>query len=420
LNTVIALVGATVYPVSQPPIDDGVVLLRGDTIEAVGAAGEVEIPAGAEVVDLAGKVVIPGLVDLHSHIGGGRLGESLGVAQPGISAIDAIDPTHVSIQRAQAGGITTVNVMPGSGKLMGGQTAYLDLVDAASVDELLRCVGEGEGAPRWHQLCGGMKMANGTNPQGDGGDPSSRMGSAYLQRQTLIKGQQRLKALPAAEAEAGRRRWRKEAPPEAPEPDLDADALAQILAGERIVHFHSHRVDDIVTAARLRSEFDFRLVIHHGSEGFKVAELLAEEQIPVAINVLDTPGGKEETVERQLENPARLAAAGVTIALITDDPVQDSRLFLRTGGLAVRGGLSEAAALEAQTLTPAKLIDLGDRIGSLEPGKEADLVVLSGPPYSSWTLVEQTWNNGAVVFDRADPAQAFYATGGDDAAGRAP
>jgi imidazolonepropionase-like amidohydrolase len=138
--------------------------------------------------------------------------------------------------------------------------------------------------------------------------------------------------------------------------------------------------------------------------------------VPVAINVLDTPGGKEETVERRLENPAQLAAAGVDIAIITDDPVQDSRLFLRSGALAVRGGLSEEDALRALTLAPAEMIDLGDRIGSLTPGKEADLVVLSGAPFSTWTLVEQTWNDGAVVFDRADPAQAFYATGGDAAA----
>ena len=407
MPVLIALIGATVYPVSQPPITDGVVLLSGDTIEAVGAADTVDVPADAEVIDVSGKVIIPGLVDLHSHIGGGRLHEHLAVAQPGISAVDAIDPTHASIQRAQAGGLTTVNVMPGSGKLMGGQTVYLDLVDTAVVDEMLRCEDR-------RGVCGGMKMANGTNPQGDGGDPASRMGSAFLQRQALMKGQEHLEAL-APPAQEKRRKREPEAP--APEPDLDADALVQLLNGERIVHFHTHRADDIVTALRLREEFGFRLVVQHGSEGFKVADLIAASGVPVAINVLDTPGGKEETVERRLENPALLAAAGVDIALITDDPVQDSRLFLRTGGLAVRGGLDEAAALEAMTLTPATLIDLGDRIGSLEAGKEADLVVLSGAPFSAWTLVEQTWNNGAIVFDRSDPTQAFYATGGDVAGG---
>jgi len=404
---VTVFVGATLYPVSAPPIEDAVLLVRGDEIVAVGPRVDVSVPDGAEVVDVSGKTIIPGLVDLHSHIGGGRLHERLDFAQPGISAIDAIDPSHASIQRAQAGGITTANVMPGSGKLMGGQTAYLDLVDAVTVDEMLHC-----GAGRWESVCGGMKMANGTNPQGRGGDPTSRMGSAYLQRTALQQGVERLAALPSDD---GAKKKRRKKAPEPPEPDLDADAMAEIISGERIIHFHSHRADDIVTALRLQEAFGFRLVLHHGSEGFKVADEIAAAGVPVAINVLDTPGGKEETLERRLQNPAQLAAAGVEIAIITDDPVQDSRLLLRSAGLAVRGGLSEDDALKALTLTPATLIDLGDRIGSLEPGKEADFVILSGPPLSVWSLVEQTYNDGVSVFDRSDPLQAAYATGGDEA-----
>ena len=415
---VVALEGATLHPVDGPQIPTGVVLIEDGRILAVGA--EVEIPAGAQRVDLSGKHVIPGLVDLHSHVGGGRLHEHLDQTQPGIGAVDAIDPTHISIQRAQAGGITTANVMPGSGKLMGGQTAYLDLVDTAVIEEMLRCDAPADGGPlRWTAVCGGVKMANGTNPQGDGGDPASRMGSAFLQRETLRKGQERLDAV---------EKWRKKlenkkkrAPdPEALEPDLDADALVEILEGRRIVHFHSHRADDLLTALRLREEFGFELVLQHGSEGFKIAEEIAAAGVPVAINVLDTPGGKEETLERQLGNPAALAAAGVTVAIITDDPVQDSRLLLRSAGLAVRGGLDAEAALHALTLAPAAMIGLDAEIGSLTAGKEADLVVLSGPPLSAWSLVEQTWNDGELVFDRADPAQAFHATGGDAATPETP
>ncbi len=369
---------------------------------------------------------MPGLVDLHSHIGGGRLHEHLAQAQPGVSAVDAIDPTHPSIQRAQAGGITTANIMPGSGKLMGGQTAYADLVDTAIVDEMLHCMGDTvEGRPdRWGRICGGVKMANGTNPQGGGGDPATRMGSAFLQRQALIAGQERVeeeaKAAAADSAEEpgkGRKRRGEQAEPAEPlEPDPAAEVLAQVLRGQRVVHFHSHREDDIVTALRLREELGFELVLHHGSEGFKVAKEIAESGVPVAINVLDTPGGKEETLERRLDNPALLAEAGVTIAIITDDPVQDSRLILRSAALAVRGGLSEEEALAALTLTPASLIGLDDRIGSLSAGKEADFVVLSGSPFSVWTKVEQTWNDGEVVFDRSVEGELFYVTGGDEAA----
>ena len=402
----IALVGATIHPVSTEPIEVGVVLIEDDRIAAVGDQESVSIPEDAEIIDVTGKVIIPGLIDLHSHIGGGRLHDHLAVAQPGLSAADAIDPSHISIQRAQAGGVTTANVMPGSGKLMGGQTVYLDLIDTRTIDNMLRCTETAaDEVARWGGICGGMKMANGTNPQGNSGDPASRMGSAYLQRQTLQAGVDRLAEYPDLTLPK-----RKRGSP--PEPEPAADALAQIIAGERIVHFHTHRADDIITALRLRETFGFQLVIQHGSEGFKVTDALLEAGVPVAINVLDTPGGKEETVERRLDNPAILDRAGVPIALISDDPVQDSRLLLRTGGLAVRGGLPAESALRALTLAPAEMIGLADHIGSLEVGKEADLVVLSGPPLSTWSLVQQTWNNGAVVFDRA--TDAAHATGGDE------
>lgn len=419
LGAPVALVGATVHPVSAPPVEDGVVLVDQGAIVAVGPREAVAIPADAETLDLRGKHVVPGLIDLHSHIGGGRLHESLGPIQGGVSAIDAIDPTHPSIQRAQAGGITVAQVMPGSGKLLGGQTALLRLLDRPVVDELLLCGPRPEGAEgplRRVAVCGGVKMAGGTNPQGEGKDPRSRMGAAFLQRDALLAARARMEAQDRAREarDSPKRRVRARAP-KPPKPDLAADGLVEVLRGDRVVHFHNHRADDIVTAVRLQEELGIELVIHHGSEGFKVADLLARADVPVAINVLDTPGGKEETLERRLDNPARLHAAGVRIALITDDPVQDSRLFLRSAGLAARGGLPPEVALRALTLTPAELVGIDDRKGSLEAGKDADLAVLSGPPLSAWTLVEQTWVEGEVVFDRARPEDRPFATGGDAA-----
>ena len=406
-----AFVGATVHPVDQPPIPDGILIVRDDEITAVGPRAGVSVPDGAIVHQLDGLHVIPGLIDLHSHVGGGRLHEALGVTMPAVAAVDAIDPTHPSIQRAQAGGITTANIMPGSGKLMGGQTAYVALKDTAIVDEMLLCAGPARGVPadapvRRSRICGGVKMAAGTNPQGDGKDPRSRMGAAFLQREALASGEKRLAAWTAWEARNPKKR-------DPMEPKLEGDAMADIVSGARTVHLHAHRADDIITGLRLREEFGISLVLQHGSEGFKVAEAIAEAGVPVAINVLDTPGGKEETLERRLDNPALLHAAGVEVALITDDPVQDSRLLLRTGGLAARGGLPEDIALRALTLTPAGIMGLGKQTGSLTPGKEADLVVLSGPPLSAWTLVQETWVDGVQVFDRGDPTQRRFATGGD-------
>lgn len=406
-----AFIGATVHPVDQAPIEDGAVIVRDGHIVAVGPRSGVPVPAGATTHTVTGRHLIPGLVDLHSHIGGGRLHEALGVTMPAVSAVDAIDPTHPSIQRAQAGGITTANIMPGSGKLMGGQTAYVALRDTAVVDDMLLCAGAARGVPadapmRRARICGGVKMAAGTNPQGDGKDPRSRMGAAFLQREALSRGEQRLAAWTRWESERPSRR-------DPMTPELEGDAMADIVSGARTVHLHAHRADDIITALRLKEEFGIALVLQHASEGFKVAGAIAAAGVPVAINVLDTPGGKEETLERRLDNPALLHAAGVEVALITDDPVQDSRLLLRTGGLAARGGLPEEVALRALTLTPARLMGLGASTGSLTPGKEADLVVLSGPPLSAWTLVEQTWVDGVQVFDRSDPAQRRFATGGD-------
>ena len=407
-----AFVGARVHPVSSEPIDDGVVVVEGGSIVAVGPRGAVSVPDGAEVVDVSGKTIIPGLVDTHSHIGGGRLHENLGAVQPAISAVDAIDPSHISLQRAQAGGITTANVMPGSGKLMGGQTAYIKLRESSVVDELLLCrepaaplLADEDTPERW-QICGGMKMANGTNPQGGGGGPASRMGSAYLQRQTLQRGVARLEAHTAA-AEGGRKA------PSRPEPDLEEDALAQLAAGQRTIHFHTHRADDIVTALALKETYGVDVVLHHVSEAWKVADQIAASGAPCSLIVIDAPGGKEEALEIRSSNGAILEQLGVTVAFHTDDPITDSRLFLRSAGIAVRSGMSAPGALRALTLSGAEMMGLDARIGSLEPGKDADLVVLSGDPLSVWTQVEQTWVDGEKVFDRSNPADAAHASGGD-------
>jgi imidazolonepropionase-like amidohydrolase len=414
-STPTAYVGARAYPVSGPPIDGAVLIVEDGQIRSLGTAAP---PEGMAVIDLTGKVIIPGLVDTHSHIGGGRLHENLGPTQPAISAVDAIDPSHVSIQRAQAGGITTANVMPGSGKLMGGQTAYLKLRDVAVVDDMLLCrdpapplVADEDLPTRW-SICGGMKMANGTNPQGGSG-PRSQMGSAYLQRQALQRGVDRLAEYPAVDD--GRRRRRREKAPSPPEPDLEADALAQLAAGQRTVHFHTHRADDIITILELQETFGIEVVLHHVSEAWKVAEEIAASGVSCSLIVLDAFGGKEEALEIRAENGAVLERLGVNVAFHTDDPITDSRLFLRSGGMAVRAGMSPEGALRALTLSGAEMMKLDDRIGSLEAGKDADFVVLSGPPLSAWTLVEQTYIDGERVFDRSDPADRAHATGGDAA-----
>ncbi|MEQ1567299.1 MAG: amidohydrolase family protein [Myxococcota bacterium] len=403
----VALVGARIYPVSGPPIPNGTVVFDQGKLVAVGPSSQVTPPAGATVRDVTGKVIVPGLVDTHSHIGTlgpTELNEGSGPLQPALSSIDAIDATAVSLQVAQAGGVTTVNVMPGSRNLIGGQTAYLKLRDAATVDELLLC------PDRRGPGCGGLKMANGTNPQGEGTYPRTRMAAAASVRQVFLDAKKR-----RSELDAPHKRGK---PAPAPAPDLAKDPVVEVLRGERVAHFHTHRADDIVTALELGEEFGFVPVLHHVSEGWKLVDRIARSGAPCSVIVIDSPGGKEEAAEMSLTTAGALERAGVPVAIHTDDPITDSRLFLRSAALAVRGGMSEPGALAALTLNGAKMLGLDARVGSLEPGKDADLVVLSGEPFSVWTHVEQTWVEGVVVFDRATDAR--YATGGWDQAERYP
>ncbi len=186
----------------------------------------------------------------------------------------------------------------------------------------------------------------------------------------------------------------------------------EVLEGTRRVHHHTHRHDDIMTVLRLAREFGFRVVLHHVSEGWKVAEQIAAAEVPCSIILIDSPGGKLEAIDLILATGGILERAGVPVAFHTDDGITDSRLFLRMAALGVRAGMSRGAALEALTLAGARMLDLQDRIGSLRPGKDADFVVLSGDPFSVYTHVLETWVEGVKVFDRSDPKDRLYAVGG--------
>jgi imidazolonepropionase-like amidohydrolase len=167
-----------------------------------------------------------------------------------------------------------------------------------------------------------------------------------------------------------------------------------------------------MTVLRLAEEFDFRVVLHHVSDGWAVAEEIAAAGVPVSAILVDAPGGKHEAVGLRMETPGILDRAGVLTALHTDDWITDSRLFLRSGALAVRGMMTREAALRALTLSGAEILDLGDRIGSLTVGKDADFIILSGDPFSVYTVVEKTYVEGRLAFDRSDEKDRLYALGG--------
>lgn len=391
-----AFLGATIYPITGPPIKNGILVVQHGDIQSAGNAGAVRIPDDAVRHEVSGKIIMPGLVDTHSHIGRSAGGDRSATLHPDVRVIDAIDIRHSSLQRARAGGITTVNVMSGSGHLMSGQTVYLKLRKGNTIDDLTYCDDLLNG------ICGGLKMANGTNSLREKPFSGTRAKSAAMVRALYIKAQAYREKVNAAGGD----------PDKMPERDLQMETLVQVLEGKRIVHHHTHRHDDIMTVIRLAKEFGFPVVIHHGSEAWKIADEIAEAGIPCSIIVLDAPGGKLEAVDIKFETGAILEKAGVDVAFHTDDPITDSRLFLRSAAFGVRAGMSRDKALEALTLAGARMLGLDDRIGSLEAGKDADFIVLSGPPLSLYTHIEQTWIEGELVFDRSNPDDRKYAVGG--------
>jgi imidazolonepropionase-like amidohydrolase len=262
-------------------------------------------------------------------------------------------------------------------------------------------------------------MANGTNPKGYGSRgqaPMTRMEEAALARGIFEKGQQyKAKWDAYTKAVASGDKTAKE-----PDRDLGLEAVSQVLDGKRVVHNHTHRADDVMTVLRLADEFHYRVVVHHGTESCEVADELAKRHIGVSYTMIDSPGGKPETIHLTMSCPARLEKAGVKVAFNTDDPITNSRMLLRSAALAVRGGMSEDAALKGLTIYPAEMLDLQSRVGSLEVGKDADFIVLSGAPLSVYTHVLQTWIEGEKVFDRSNPLDLRYATGGFQVMSRYP
>ena len=410
---VIVYTGAKILTAAGKVYDPGTLIVSGGKIQAVGPAAKIKIPKDAKTYDLKGRVIIPGLVDTHSHIGvAGRAGgdsdvnESTGPVQAIIRALDSINPFDPSIRMATAGGITTANIMPGSANVIGGQTLYLKL-HGHSVDSMFL------GTP---DNLGGLKMANGENPKRSYGSrgqaPATRMKIASLQRSEYIKAQEYKRKWDEYREKLSKA---EEATP--PAVDLGMEPLVEVLEHRRTVHFHTHRADDILTVLRLKKEFGFDLVIQHGTETFKVLDQVAAAGVPVSLTIVDSPGGKAEVVDWLDEAGALMHKAGIKVLVNTDDPVTESRFFLRTAATAVRGGLPEDEALKAITLYSAEAMKLDHRIGSLEKGKDADFVVLSGKPFSVYTRVMQTYIEGRKVFDLTHPLDRSFQTGGFRLAG---
>lgn len=377
------IINARVFPVDAPPILCGYVEFAGGKITAV---GEMPYPGtDAERWNAGGGWLFPGFVDAHTHMGmwedglgfeGDDGNEDTDPATPQLRAVDAVNPMDRCFSEALEAGVTTVVTGPGSANPIGGQLCAMKTAGRRMEDMVLK-------APL------AMKMALGENPKatyhGKNEAPVTRMATAAIIREQLARA-----CRYALDKE------RAEADEELDEPDYDMklEALLPVVRGDLPVHFHAHRLDDIFTARRIAEEFGLKYVIVHGTQGHVAADLLAEDGTRVLCGPLLCDRSKPELRDLTPRNPGILRAAGVEIAIVTDHPVIPEQYLPLSAGLAVREGLPHAEAVKAITLAPARICGLEDRIGSLTPGKDADMVLFPGDPLALESRPAAVWVNG--------------------------
>ncbi|WP_127818135.1 amidohydrolase [Microbacterium sp. CPCC 204701] len=392
---ILAVTGGYVVPVSSDPIEGGTVIVTDGVITAVGGA-ETPVPGDAEVVDASGSWVVPGFVEAHGHVGvheegegwaGDDTNEMTDANGARFRALDGIDIDEEGFRDALRGGVTSVVVKPGSGNPIGGRTVAIKTWGGRTVDEQLLAMDVS------------VKSALGENPKRVYGDrkqtPATRLGVASVLRDAFVAAQGYADKRAAA-AEKG----------EAFERDLGKETLAAVLAGELIWDQHCHRHDDIATAIRIAEEFGYTLVVNHGTEGHKIADVLAEKRIPVIFGPMLTSRSKVELRDRAISNLALLAAAGVKVAITTDHPVVPIDQLRLQAILAVRDGLPAATALRALTTNPAEILRLDQRVGALEVGRDGDVVVWSGDPLTVESRVQRVLIQGRTVYGPASDASA--------------
>jgi imidazolonepropionase-like amidohydrolase len=386
-NDTFAITNATVWTVSGETIDNGTVVVENGKITAVGS--DVAIPRRAEVIDAQGGQLIPGIVDAHSHIaieGGGNEGTLAVTSMVAIG--DVINPDDIAIYRALAGGVTSVNVLHGSSNPIGGQNQVIKLRWGADAEGM-----KFDGAPA------GIKFALGENPKRSNFRrpgmplryPQTRMGVMDVIREAFTEAVQYRKEWQAFED--GDR-------PLPPRRDFKLDALVEILEGERLVHSHCYRADEILQLMRLAEEFGFRIAtLQHVLEGYKIADEIAEHGAG-ASTFSDWWGYKVEAYDAIPYNAALMTERGVLVS-INSDSGEEMRHLNQEAAKAVKwGGMDEIAALAMITLNPARQLGIDDRVGSIEVGKDADLVLYDGHPLAIRSVVQKTFVDGDLYFDR--------------------
>jgi imidazolonepropionase-like amidohydrolase len=397
------IINADILTPDGPEIPRGTIVVRNGRIESLGA--QVAPPADAKVVDAKGRVVTPGLIDPHSHLGVDP--------SPGVEAMsdgnEATDPNTAQVwaehsvwpqdpgfAKALAGGVTTLQILPGSANLFGGRSVVLKNVPATTVQGM-----KFPGAPY------DLKMACGENPKrvygGKGRFPSTEMGNVAGYRGAWIKARAYL-----AKWDAYREKIARGEKADPPDRDLQMDTLAGVLRGEIRIQNHCYRADEMAQMIDISHEFGFHIAaFHHASESYKIADLLRRENI-CSVTWAEWWGFKMESFDGIEENVAMLERAGACATLSSDSPTLVQHLNLEAALAKAAGdraglAITRPEALSWITLNPAKAMGIADKTGSLTPGKMADLVIWSADPFSVYALVDQVYIDGALAYDRSDP-----------------
>ncbi len=379
---------------SGQTIEDGTVLIEGEKITAVGRG--LSIPAGAETIDARGQYVLPGLVDPHSHLGVYSLpelqanadgNEMTGDIESQVRSEDAINADDPVIARGVSGGVTTVQILPGSGNNIGGWATIIKLNGGQTLEEI-----------RFPNAPLSMKWAWGENQKrayGSKGEaPSTLMGEAAVVRQKLCEAQNY-----AAKRKAWEEGGRKGAPPER---NLQLEALAQVLEGKVRLNIHSYQVNHFEALFRIADEFHFPIaVLHHALDAYMIAPEIARRNIGV-VTFASSWGFKVEAWDAIPQNAFLLWKKGATVSFHTDNPVIEERYYIEQAAIAAHYGMPDEAALEAVTINPARLLGIDRAVGSIEPGKDADLAVWDGYPLELRSHVNRVYIDGKLVYTKQD------------------
>jgi imidazolonepropionase-like amidohydrolase len=385
-----------------PMIHNGAVAVADGKIIAVGQT--VDAPAGAVVIDGAGKYLTPGIIDVHSHLGVYAApgvdalsdgNEATNPSTPNVWAEHSVWPQDPQFPRNLAGGVTTLQVLPGSANLIGGRSVVLKVVPGRTVQEM-----------KFPGAKYGLKMACGENPKRvyASRGPSTRMGNVAGYRTAWIN------------AEAYRRKWDKwnaDHKGDPPARDLGNETLAEVLRGNILVHNHCYRADEMAQMIDISHEFGYKIrSFHHGVEAYKIADVLAKEGIGASVWA-DWGSFKMEAMDAIRANLAMVDKVPGSHAMIHSDDPSGSQRLNQEVAKAMRAGIdagipvTEDQAVKWMTINPAWALGLDDKIGSIEKGKNADLVLWSGDPFSVYTHTEKVWIDGAMLYDRSDPTEQW-------------